>query len=76
MQRSKRYFYSLLITFFTLNVLSTGVSAHQPVMDMAPRWKGGYGFQVRQELRFSDTLLDGASEIDNPLGRKRRVNTT
>ena len=24
--------------------------AHQPVMDMAPRWSGGYGFQIRNEI--------------------------
>ena len=24
--------------------------AHQPVMDMAPRWVGGYGVQARYEL--------------------------
>lgn len=49
--------------------------AHQPVMDMAPRWEEGYGFQVRHESRSSDALKDGDSEVDNPLGRKRRVNT-
>lgn len=52
------------------------VWAHQPVMDMAPRWKKGYGFQVREEFRSSDKLLDRDSEIDNPFGRDRRVSAT
>ena len=50
--------------------------AHQPVMDMAPRWEDGWGFQVRNEHRFSDELLSGDSEVSNPQGRERRVNTT
>ena len=37
--------------------------AHQPVMDMAPRWAGGWGFQFRFETLGSDKLLNGeASE--------------
>jgi hypothetical protein len=31
---------------FSLGLFGTLVFAHQPVMDMAPRWSGGYGFQV------------------------------
>lgn len=50
--------------------------AHQPVMDMAPRWEKGYGFQVRHEHYGSDTLLNGESAIENPLNLKRHVNTT
>ncbi len=50
--------------------------AHQPVMDMAPRWQGGWGFQVRNEYRFSDELLSGDSDVSNPQGRERKVNTT
>ena len=30
-------------------LLITTLLAHQPVMDMAPRWSGGYGFQIRNE---------------------------
>ena len=50
--------------------------AHQPVMDMAPRWEDGWGFQVRNEYRFSDKLLDGDSHESNPSDHERRVNTT
>ena len=42
---------------------------------MAPRWNEGYGFQVRYELYGSDDLMDGDSEISNPLGLKRFVDT-
>ena len=33
--------------------------AHQPVMDMAPRWAGGWGFQFRYETLGSDKILNG-----------------
>jgi len=45
-------------------------------MDMAPRWQEGWGFQVRNEHRFSDELMSGDAEVSNPQGRKRKVNTT
>jgi len=61
----------LLFSLFSLPAL-----AHQPVMDMAPRWKDGWGFQVRQEHASSDKLLDGDSEIANPVGRKKTADTT
>ena len=67
---------SPLLGLLVGTVLTQPVWAHQPVMDMAPRWEGGYGFQVRQESRFSDTLLDGDSEVANPSGRKRKVSKT
>lgn len=50
--------------------------SHQPVMDMAPRWEHGYGFQVRLESHGSDTLLNGDSKIDNAFGREDDVKTT
>lgn len=54
-----------------LLILAPSVAiAHQPVMDMAPRWSGGYGFQTRYESVTSGGLeLDGRS-VDNPLGLK------
>ncbi|MCG8380177.1 MAG: transporter [Proteobacteria bacterium] len=57
-------------------LFSSLVFAHQPVMDMAPRWDDGYGFQIRYESYGSDTLLDGDSEVANPSGLKRYVNKT
>jgi hypothetical protein len=59
-----------------LIVLALPTLAHQPVMDMAPRWKGGWGFQVRQEHHSSDELRSGDSEVDNLLGRDKSVDTT
>ncbi len=50
--------------------------AHQPVMDMAPRWKRGWGAEIRNEYRGSDGVKDGDAKVDNPLGRDRWVNTT
>jgi len=68
--------YLVLAVLTILATFDVPVWAHQPVMDMAPRWKGGYGFQVREEYRSSDTVLDGDNKIDNPLGRDRRVSKT
>ena len=65
----------IVVLLLTAGLPATGM-AHQPVMDMAPRWQGGIGFQVRNEYRFSDDLLSGDSDVPNPLGRDRRVNTT
>ena len=42
---------------FSLGLIGTLVFAHQPVMDMAPRWSGGYGFQVRYESFGSDLTI-------------------
>lgn len=42
--------------------------AHQPVMDMAPRWSGGYGFQTRYESVVSGRLEREGREIANPQG--------
>lgn len=49
------------------------VLAHQPVMDMAPRWQGGWGFQVRAEHVASDELLAGQQEVANPFGREKTI---
>lgn len=70
---AKVFFYSAVV----LSVfIPSAASSHQPVMDMAPRWEKGWGAQLRQESRFSDKALDGDSETENPLGKKRNVNTT
>jgi len=64
----------LLIAAFLF--LTVPAYAHQPVMDMAPRWDDGYGIQLRHEAYGSNTLLEGDSEIANPLGLKRYVSKT
>ena len=57
-------------------LVSTPIWAHQPIMDMAPRWKDGYGFQIRQEVRSANDLFSGTSKIDNPLNLKSSIKTT
>jgi hypothetical protein len=57
-------------------VATNNAWAHQPVMDMAPRWEHGYGFQIRFESYGSATLLNGDSEINNLLGQEDDVKTT
>ena len=63
-------FLSIVLSIFMVSINSF---AGQPVMDMAPRWEGGYGFQLRYESYGSDILLDGVSKIDNPLDIKNFV---
>lgn len=61
----------------TLAALLPGAAgAHQPVMDMAPRWSGGSGLQVRYESLASADLWSGGSRVDNPLGLTSARRTT
>ena len=48
------------------SLLASTVWSHQPIMDMAPRWQNGYGFQIRNESYGSDTQLSDNSEVSNP----------
>ena len=69
--------YNKLVFLLLLSFLfHSSAYAHQPVMDMAPRWEGGYGFQIRYETYKSETVLDGDSEVSNPMGRSKRVSKT
>ena len=65
-----------LAVALALFAVAGAASAHQPVMDMAPRWEDGWGFQVRHEYRFSDDVLDGDDKAPNPFNREKRVQTT
>jgi hypothetical protein len=60
---------------FVLLASSCNAYAHQPVMDMAPRWADGYGFQLRAEHYGSDDLKRGSSDVANPGGAEREVST-
>ncbi|MFT5426752.1 MAG: hypothetical protein ACI9ZT_001698 [Gammaproteobacteria bacterium] len=64
-----------LVVSFSILICSFSVLAHQPVMDMAPRWSEGFGYQIRYENFGSDELLDSDSEISNPLGLERYVDS-
>ena len=55
---------------------SVPANAHQPVMDMAPRWAEGYGFQLRHENYGSDDLMRDSDSTGNALGIERFVDTT
>ena len=57
-------------------VVAVPATAHQPVMDMAPRWAEGYGFQIRQEHFGSNDLMRGSDDIPNTLDIDRYVDTT
>lgn len=64
-----------LLAALVLTASSITATAHQPVMDMAPRWAGGYGFQVRAERYGSDELKLGSTRVPNRFGVERYVNT-
>ena len=49
---------------FCLLIVLVPAHAHQPVMDMAPRWDDGYGFQLRHERFGSDELMQGSDRIE------------
>ena len=61
------------ITIFSVLIFLSTAFAHQPVMDMAPRWAGGYGFQIRYELFGSDTYLDEYANISNQLSFNQKT---
>jgi hypothetical protein len=54
------------VAILLLLLLSGQVIAHQPVMDMAPRWDEGYGFQTRVEHfnSVTTTWLEGVYTWD------------
>ncbi|WP_229381107.1 hypothetical protein [Shewanella psychropiezotolerans] len=66
--------YLMLLTL-TLIFTSQPALAHQPVMDMAPRWEDGWGFQLRWQDISSDVLLDGTSKMANEAKCSRSINT-
>ncbi len=57
-------------------VIPNSLWAHQPVMDMAPRWKDGFGFQIRQESQLFDNLMNGDTDLANPLGLEKKIDKT
>ncbi|MBT5855041.1 transporter [bacterium] len=67
-KRIKQYLLAILLS-------PTILLAHQPVMDMAPRWEGGYGFQTRLESFSSNQLKQGTTEVSNPLGLRNEKTT-
>ena len=52
--------------------------AHQPVMDMTPRWEEGFGVQLRREVLHSKRVLTGSQRAPNPQAqaRERHIETT
>ena len=50
--------------------------SHQPVMDMAPRWNGGYGIQIRTEHLTRDELQQDGVSLENALDLRLESTTT
>jgi hypothetical protein len=66
----------LRLVVFGSSLAALSVRAHQPIMDMAPRWSGGWGLQIRQVWYGSDDYLDGSTELSNPDSLERYVRQT
>jgi hypothetical protein len=64
------------ILLVALLAVASVADAHQPVMDMAPRWAGGFGLQARYEARVSDKILDGDDKVSSGSKREHVVHTT
>ncbi len=69
---NKKIIFAIIAAVF----FSRSILAHQPVMDMAPRWEDGYGFQIRYENYGSSKLLNGDSEIANTNNDKFSIKKT
>lgn len=54
-------------------LLVSTLMADQPIMNMMPRWDGGFGFQLIQEYRTESALLDGDTEIADGLSESVHV---
>ncbi|NQY74814.1 MAG: hypothetical protein HRT90_08650 [Candidatus Margulisbacteria bacterium] len=65
----------ILLLIFWFSCISGFLVAHQPVMDMAPRWEGGYGVQTRLEYQDKSRLVENGSEIVNLSGLKDESTT-
>lgn len=64
------------VASFAVVVFNPIAWAHQPVMDMAPRWSEGWGIQLRHVWYGSDNLLNGSVKQTNPNGIKRYTRQT
>ena len=57
----------LKISCWSALLIAIGLAhADQPIMNEVPRWDGGWGVQIFQEWRWSDTLMQGSSDLPNP----------
>ena len=49
----------MILIFFS----NASVYSDQPIMNMMPRWDGGYGFQLKHEIIMRDDLLQGSQVV-------------
>lgn len=57
-------------------LLPSFAHAELPVLDSIPRWDDAFGFDVSEEYHGSDKLMQGSSELANPLGLEKRTYRT
>lgn len=61
-----------LITMLCLHGAAVAY-ADQPIMNMMPRWSGGWGFQFIQEYRYHPELLLGDDEVGDGLSEEVHI---
>lgn len=61
---------SILSTLVGTSILA---QADQPIMNMMPRWDGGWGFQFIEEYRHYDRFLDGTRSVRPDLGLEEEM---
>ncbi|MGB0293125.1 MAG: hypothetical protein ACPGIA_11170 [Luteolibacter sp.] len=52
---------------------ATVARADQPIMNMMPRWSGGWGFQFIEEYRYNSELLLGDDEVGDGLSEEVHI---
>ena len=67
---------SLLGAALLCSLSAHSAFADQPIMNEVPRWDGGWGYQVFQEWRESNQLMNGNRELNNPDNLNYRKNIT
>lgn len=65
----------MFILLSSIIPIPTTAWAHQPVMDMTPRWKGGYGIQLRYESLTRHRLARDGNVVKNPLRLRTEAST-
>ena len=60
--------------FAVLCLSGVGIAqADQPIMNMMPRWSGGWGFQFIEEYRYNPELLLGGNEVGRDLSEEVHI---
>ena len=62
-----------LVSALVLACLTFETRADEPIMNMMPRWSGGWGYEFHYEYRTEDDLLMGSDALYKGLGEEVEV---